>query len=247
MMQVTQGNSEVWMHREQFWFIFLRTCICKLISYPHGKHAWTVREGAFVFEELEVHFADVVLQVKCCREVGLAVIPGTNQHRLMGSMDPFVAPQSIRFLEHLLTHLACKCSYDTFLKWKTKSDLKKIGIDFSNFVPWPQHIYLDVWPYASEVSPRCVQAPGSYHEGSGNLHEPNEGSECTKKKNQESSPLCSLLYPFEEPYTMHVICPERIFLDARKGYMQMQPQPLFFFPWRNITGRKMKGPLRRLK
>lgn len=133
MMQVTQGNSEVWMHREQFWFVFLRTCICKLITYPHGKHAWTVREGAFVFEELEVHFADVMLQVKCCREVGLAVIPGTNQHRLMGSMDPFVPPQSIRFLEHLLTHLACKCSYDTFLKWKTKSDLKKNWDRFQQF------------------------------------------------------------------------------------------------------------------
>lgn len=74
-----------------------------------------------------MHFADVVLQVKCCREVGLTVILGTNQHRLMGSMDPFVPPQSIRFLEHLLTHLACKCSYDTFLSEKQNQISKKLG------------------------------------------------------------------------------------------------------------------------
>lgn len=234
------------MHREQFWYIFLRTCIWKLVTYPHGKHAWTVREGAFVFEELEVHFADVVLQVKCCREVGLAVIPGTNQHRLMGSMDPFVAPQSIRFLEHLLTHLACKCSYDTFLKWKTKSDFLKIGIDFSNFVPWPQHIYLDVWPYASEVSPRCVQAPGSYHEGSGNLHEPNEGSECTKKKSR----IVTTLLPSVSLWgTIYHAChlSWKNFLGCKKRLHANAATTPFFLPWRNITGRKMKGPLRRLK
>lgn len=58
-----------------------------------------------------MHLADVVLQIEGCREVGLAVIPGTNQHRLMGSVNPFVAPQSILFLKHLLTHLACKCGF----------------------------------------------------------------------------------------------------------------------------------------
>lgn len=77
-------------------------------THPHGKHAWTVREGAFVFEKIEVHLADVVLQVKCCGEVGLTVLPGANQHRLLGSMDPLVPSQQIHFLEHLLARPACK-------------------------------------------------------------------------------------------------------------------------------------------
>lgn len=53
-----------------------------------------------------MHLADVVLQVKGRREVGLAVVPGTDQHGLMGSVDPFVSPQRIRFLKHLLAHFA---------------------------------------------------------------------------------------------------------------------------------------------
>lgn len=61
-----------------------------------------------------MHLADVVLQVKGCREVGLAVVPGTNQHRLVGSVDPFVPPQSVSFLKHLLTHLARECGYKIF-------------------------------------------------------------------------------------------------------------------------------------
>lgn len=61
-----------------------------------------------------MHLADVVLQVKGRREVRLTVISGTNQHGFVGGMDPLVPPQSICFLEHLLTHLACKCSYDGF-------------------------------------------------------------------------------------------------------------------------------------
>lgn len=68
------------------------------VTYPHGKRAWAVREGASVFEELEVHLVDVVLQVKGRREVGLAGLLGTNQHGLMGSVDPFVLPQSFCFL-----------------------------------------------------------------------------------------------------------------------------------------------------
>lgn len=80
-------------------------------TFPHCKRAWAVGEGASVFEELQVHFANVMLQVKGRREVGLAVVPGTHQHRLMGSVDPFVPPQSIQFLKHLLTHLACKCCW----------------------------------------------------------------------------------------------------------------------------------------
>lgn len=59
-------------------YVKTRTSIDRLVSYPHSKHAWAVREGASIFEELEVHLADVVLQVKGCREVGLAVFPGTN-------------------------------------------------------------------------------------------------------------------------------------------------------------------------
>lgn len=70
--------------------------------HPHGKHAWTVGEGALVFEKVEVHLADVVLQVKCCGKVGLTVLPGADQHRLMGSVDSLVPAQQIPFLENLL-------------------------------------------------------------------------------------------------------------------------------------------------
>ena len=76
------------------------------VTYPHCKHSWAVGEGAFVLQELEVHLADVVLQVKGCGEVRLAVVPGTDQHGLMGSVDPLVPPQSIRLLERLLAHSA---------------------------------------------------------------------------------------------------------------------------------------------
>lgn len=55
-----------------------------------------------------MHLADVVLQIKCCGEVGLTVFPGANQHRLLGSMDALVPTQQIHFLEHLLAYLACK-------------------------------------------------------------------------------------------------------------------------------------------
>lgn len=103
MMQVTfqRNNSNISTQGPSF------------VTYPHSKHAWTVREGALVLEELKVHLANVVLQVKGCGEVGLAVVSGTNQHRLMGGMDPFVPPQSVCFLEHLLTCLACECGYIT--------------------------------------------------------------------------------------------------------------------------------------
>ena len=74
--------------------------------YPHSKLAWAVREGALVLEELEVNLADVVLQVKGGGEVGLAVLPGTDQDRLVGSMGPLVPPQSFCFRKHLLTHWA---------------------------------------------------------------------------------------------------------------------------------------------
>lgn len=72
------------------------------VTHPHGKRARTVREGAFVFEKVEVHLADVVLQVKRCGEVGLTVLPGANQHRLLGGVDPLVPTQQIHLLEHLL-------------------------------------------------------------------------------------------------------------------------------------------------
>lgn len=55
-----------------------------------------------------MHLADVVLQVKCCGEVGLAVFPGANQHRLLGSMDALVPTQQSHFPEHFLACLACK-------------------------------------------------------------------------------------------------------------------------------------------
>lgn len=73
-----------------------------------------------------MHLADVVLQVKCGREVSLTVISGTNQHGFVGGMDPLVPPQSICFLEHLLTHLACKRSYNRF-KGKKENKLTKLN------------------------------------------------------------------------------------------------------------------------
>ncbi len=113
-MQKNQTNS----------YVSSRTSNRGHVAYPHSKRAWAVGEGASVFEELEVHLADVVLQVKGGREVGLAVVPRTNQHRLMGSVDPFVPSQSIRFLKHLLAHLARERGYNTF-KRDTKAHLKK--------------------------------------------------------------------------------------------------------------------------
>lgn len=62
----------------------------------------------------------MVLQVKGCRKVSLAVISGTDQHRLVGSMRPLVPPQRIHFLKLLLAHLACKCGWvfnHVFLKF----------------------------------------------------------------------------------------------------------------------------------
>ena len=44
---------------------------------------------------------------------------------------------------------------------------------------------------------------------------------------------------------MHAICPQRFLLDARKGYMQMQPQ--LPFNEEILQGLKMKGPLPGLK
>lgn len=80
----------------------------KRSTYPHGEHARAVGEGALVLEELEVHLPDVVLQVEGRGEVGLAVVPGANQDRLVGRVGPFVPPQCVRFLERLLTHFAFK-------------------------------------------------------------------------------------------------------------------------------------------
>lgn len=79
-----------------------------------------------------MHLADVVLQVKGRGKVGLAVVPGTNQHGLMGSVDPFVPPQSVRFLKHLLARLACERGCNTVSKC---GKLKQtFGIDFRTFV-----------------------------------------------------------------------------------------------------------------
>lgn len=49
-----------------------------------------------------MHFANVVLQIEGCGEVGLAVLPRANQHRLVRRVDPLVSPQRIHFLEGLL-------------------------------------------------------------------------------------------------------------------------------------------------
>lgn len=80
--------------------------------YPHGKHARAVGEGALVLEELQVNLANVVLQVEGGGEVGLAVLLGTDQHRLVGRMDPFVPPQRIHFLKLLLADFARKLCWE---------------------------------------------------------------------------------------------------------------------------------------
>lgn len=73
-------------------------------THPHCKHAWAVGEGAFVLEQLQVNFADVVLQVEGRGEIGLAVVSGAHQHGLQGRVFPFVLPKSVRLLELLLAH-----------------------------------------------------------------------------------------------------------------------------------------------
>lgn len=114
MTQITHGNLRSLNAKKNISDILTRTSNGRHVTYPHSKHARAVGEGASVFEELEVHLADVVLQVKGRGEVGLAVVPGANQHGLMGRVDPFVPPQSVRFLKHLLTHLACERDCNAF-------------------------------------------------------------------------------------------------------------------------------------
>lgn len=169
-------------------------------THPHGKHAWTVREGTRKFEKIEVHLADVVLQVKCCGKVGLTVFPGANQHRLVGSMNPLVPSQQIHLLEHLLTHL-------------TRKPGCRGGEPIQTGVVslWPQHTYLDVWPHASEASPRCMQEPGSQHEGTGNLH----GQNHTQGKWEEKVTR-TILRPFENPHSTDIIYPETVSMNEKR-------------------------------
>lgn len=77
---------------------------------PHGKHPKAVREGTFVLQQLKVHLANVVLQVKGCGEIGLAVLSWTHEHWLMGSMALFVSSQRTGFLKDLLADRADKSS-----------------------------------------------------------------------------------------------------------------------------------------
>lgn len=73
-------------------------------SYPHGKGFLTAREGAVMRQQLQVDFADVVLQVEGGGEVRLAAISRTQQHRFMQSVSALVSPQIVTFHKHLLTH-----------------------------------------------------------------------------------------------------------------------------------------------
>ena len=50
------------------------------ITHPHGKCSWTVWEGAVVFEQLQVHLADVVLQVEGGGEIRLAARLWAHQY-----------------------------------------------------------------------------------------------------------------------------------------------------------------------
>lgn len=64
-------------------------------ALPHAEGASAVREGALVFEQFEVHGADVVLEVEGGGEIGLAVLTRTHQHRLVGGMEVLVSAQHV--------------------------------------------------------------------------------------------------------------------------------------------------------
>lgn len=54
-------------------------------------------------QQLQVHFADVVLQVEGGGEVRLAAIARTQQHRFLQRVSALVSPQSITLYKRLLT------------------------------------------------------------------------------------------------------------------------------------------------
>lgn len=108
------------------------------MAHPHGEHARTVREGAFVLEQVQVHLADVVLQVERGGEVGLAVVPRANQHGLVGGVDALVPPQGVHLLELLLTRLACKCGYK--IRYRIQA-----GFTLQALMPSSSFLYIYFW------------------------------------------------------------------------------------------------------
>ena len=78
-------------------------------TYPHGKGARAVREGAVVLEQLQVHLADVVLQVEGGGEIGLAAWAWTQQHRLLQGVSSLVSPQAVLLAVYLLTLFTGVC------------------------------------------------------------------------------------------------------------------------------------------
>lgn len=71
--------------------------------YPHGEGFVTAGEGAAVAQQLQVDFADVVLQVEGGGEVRLAAVTGTQQHGFLQSVSTLVSPQSVTLHKRLLT------------------------------------------------------------------------------------------------------------------------------------------------
>lgn len=133
-------------------------------SYPHGEHVLAVREGALVLEQLQVDLADVVLQVEGGGEVGLAVVPRTHQHRLVGGVEPLVAPHSVHLLELLLADLAGKGGCKKHTREENTSNQQFV----ESFGKWLAS-HLGVWPCASAACSRRPQSPGSCHGDNGNL------------------------------------------------------------------------------
>lgn len=77
-----------------------------VFTYTHGEHARAVREGALVLEQVQVHLADVMLQVEGGGEVGLAVAAGAHQHGFVRGVSALVSAQGVGPLELLLACLA---------------------------------------------------------------------------------------------------------------------------------------------
>lgn len=72
-------------------------------SYPHGEGFVAAGEGAAVPQQLQVDFADVVLEVEGGGEVRLAAVARTQQHGFLQRVSALVPPQSVTLHKRLLT------------------------------------------------------------------------------------------------------------------------------------------------
>lgn len=76
-------------------------------SYPHGEGFDTARIGAVMAQQLQVDFADVVLQVEGGGEVRLAALAWAQQHGFLQGVSALVPPQCFMFHKRLLACGAC--------------------------------------------------------------------------------------------------------------------------------------------